>query len=282
MIRKKKNCSGNAVNFRFKYERGVRAEETEPEEFGPAGDLWIEVADIRSYDRISVTVPLVYAFVVVGSTEAEDTDSIRYENGNLILPTAEVEVAEDGTPGTNDPYTLWLGEESLEGDSVPHLVLKNYSTAVSEEYGEGDDGENVINREGLGVKVTAFMTQSVGSDEPASSERAYWQLTGEEPSTAEEGFKKFRFILDETPFSTSDDYTEPEADTYQVFWLEGDLRLPGPGMESGWTTGGYANNPQTCVMPIEVQVGGMQNHYTQIEESVKVADIHWFIEADLN
>lgn len=227
---------------------------------GPSTDVWIDVIKEPNQDRICVTVPLAYGFVVVGSSDPDNTTPISEENGNILLPNVTVEKDAEGS------YFLTYN---------PRFPIQNYSTTVS----AGDDGEEAV-RTGLAVNLGAYMEaadtetiQPPGAGEP-------WTMIPGTPSDAVEGVKKYRMGLEEHKFSQTES-GEPAGAGAESYWLDGSIFLPAPAdvETDGWTAAGTANQPSVTWVPVHVEVGGTEKDYTQTEESVKVGTIRWTVEA---
>ena len=63
-----------------------------------------------------------------------------------------------------------------------------------------------------------------------------------------------------------------------VYRLNGKLRLSAPDVATyGLTEGGTAKVAADTEFTMDVQVGGIQSQYRQVEESVKVGEIIWEI-----
>lgn len=234
---------------------------------GPSTDVWIDVVKEPRQDRICVTVPMAYGFVVEGSVDPSDQTPISMEHGNLLLPNVKVEVKEPDAQGNRD-YTVRV-------TGAKQLPLKNYSTMVSDQ--DGNDPENP-KRIGLPVKVKAYMEAKDRNGmvmDPAK--RAYWTLTETVPLASKEGFKTYRLSLEDKPFDTVDTTV---ADKY---WLNAPILVPAPEQveTNGWSAAGTANIPYEKYIPVMVEVGGLQGQYHQVEQSVKAGIICWEIEPDL-
>lgn len=238
------------------FSQTVQAEGTE-EPDGPSTKVWIDVIEKPRQDRISVTVPMAYGFVVVGSTNLEDTTPISVEQGNLLLPNYRVEktTEEDG----GDSYSLSV--------NLQELVVKNFSTTIAEDSEE---------REGLPVKLEAYMDGK--DDQGVFTKPGSWTLTDSEPQAMKEDYKKYRMVLDRMPFSKKTGEAED-----QRYYMDGEISLTAPPdlKENGWTSAGTANVPSEHRIEVDVNVGGVQGNYNQVEESVKAGRIHWIITPDL-
>lgn len=230
---------------------------------GPSTNVWIDVIKRPAQNRICVTVPMTYGFVVVGSPEADNTRPISLENGNLLLPNIKVDVDEtSGTEGDRNYFLTFTGAEKLP--------IKNYSTIENV-----DDVGNVLNRTGLAVKLQASMDAKEGEQLIPPSDRGYWTLSDTKPGTEEAEFKKYQMSLDGKAFSVKD------GDIYR---MDGEIPLAAPPEveKNGWTAAGTANIPSEYFADVDVAVGGVQGHYNKVEESMKIGTIHWTIKPVFN
>ena len=241
---------------------------------GPSTKVWIDVVKQPTQDRICVTVPMAYGFVVVGSQEPANTTPISIENGNLLLPNVRVEV--DETSGENGHH-----DYSISVSGPQELPVRNYSTTVPE---DAEEGTEEAVRTGLAVKLKASMDAKENSGLIDSVNRSHWTLTEVKPGTEPEAFKKYRMSLDGMPFSYVN-IAEPER--YHMEGADGTLgeismEAPPDVENNGWTSAGTANIPSEHWMEVKVEVGGVQGHYSQVEESMKVGTIRWTVEPVLN
>lgn len=220
----------------------------------PGTDVWLSVVPRPTQDRISVTVPMVAAFVVNGTADEANTDAISVENGSLLLPDVLVTGADDG----DDSYQLVTTGASL--------VVRNYSTKVPEEHLDDENPPRV----GLEVELTAkvITAQDEDGDTLRPDERSGWTLTDTKPTTAEADYKKYRLSLDGKAFSQKVD-----EDTFEM----DDSIMVGapPAEEKGWTSGGLSKEPYEQQIELGVEVGGTRGMYHQVENSVKAAQIIW-------
>lgn len=253
--RNKAAVFGLAVAAGFCFTQTVRAEGTK-EPAGPATTVWLDVVKKPKQDRICVTVPMAYGFVVVGSQDTEDMTPITVENGTLLLPDVRVE-KKTGENGQE--------EYSLSLTSPKELLTRNYSTTVLEE------NEDTGIRTGLGVKLGAYMEEE--------DDRGNWTLTEETPEPSAEDFKKYQMVLDDKAFSKKESGSGFEKDR---FYMDGEISLDAPPdlEKHGWTAAGTANVPSEYRVNVDVRVGGVKGNYNQTEESAKVGMIHWTVMPD--
>lgn len=240
---------------------------------GPSTKVWIDVVKQPTQDRICVTVPMAYGFVVAGSQDPADETPISIENGNLLLPNVRVEV--DETSGENGHY-----DYSISVSGPKELPVRNYSTTVPE---DAEEGTEEAVRTGLAVKLKASMDAKENGGLIKPVNRSYWTLTEEKPGTEENSFKKYRMSLDGMPFSYVDT-AEPERYHMAAEGSLGEISMEAPPdvETNGWTSAGTANIPSEHWMKVNVEVGGVQGHYGQVEESMKVGTIRWTVEPDLD
>lgn len=255
---------------------GASADALADQPDGPSTNVWIDVIRRPSQDRICVTVPMAYGFVVVGSQDPRNDSPISIENGNLLLPNLRVEVDEASGPEGNPDYFI-----SASGPQ--ELPVKNYSTAVPE--GAEEENEEDAVRTGLAVKLKASMDAGEAGGITAPGGGRSWTLTAGKPGTEEADIRKYRMILEDMPFS----YIDPEdPNLYHMAGnsssVPGEISLDAPPdvETNGWTSAGTANVPSEYQMKVAVEVGGVQGHYRQVEESIKAGTIRWTVEPDLD
>lgn len=226
---------------------------------GPTTNVWIDVVNMSTETRISVTVPFSYGFAVLGTTETNSTiadESISTANGNLYLPNVRVEVSEPSSAGTRDyqlTYTSTI------------MPIENYSTDVREENAGQPDPE----REGLPVELRPYIVDSgeIGH---------YWQISSTAPTSNDADFKKYRMVLDGKAFSEESQRNIDNTLT-PVVEISENIALPAPPDVpiNGYTAAGTARVPSRTQVPVDVEIGGRRGQYHQVEESVNVARIYW-------
>lgn len=220
---------------------------------GPSSDGWLTVvkADVPVTDRISVTVPIAYGFVVVGAADPQDQTPVSYEKGTLLLPNIRINQAAAG-----DEYTM-----EFMGDGK--MAVKNYSTITAENLEDQEQGEDSP-RQGLAVKLKASVVQEKDSK---------WTMTDSELTTDGKDARKFRISLNKE-FPTR----VPEKEG--IFEYHGSISLDAPpNVETnGWTAAGTAIIPSEQELSVGVEVGGPCGMYRETEKSVKVGKIHWNVE----
>lgn len=238
----------------------------------PFSNVWLEVIDRPSQDRISVTVPMACGFVVVGSEDETNAEPISAGEGTLLLPNLRVEDA-DGNPTLED---------------TGNLMIKNYSTTVAEDVTSGPEAV----RTGLPVRLAAYM-----EEEPGAAGSSTWMLSQVSPASDDAGKRRYRLSLYGAAFAAEDapeGFGGGEADGGQTpgedggngdgarFWMDGIISLEAPPdvETNGCTAGGTANLPWEQEVALGAEVGGTRGDYSQVENSVKVGRIHWRIEAD--
>lgn len=230
---------------------------------GPSSNVWLDVVSVETEARISVGVPLSYGFAVVGSVESGDDGPVTSENGRLLLSNVRVEVT--------DPKT---GEYTIQVTGEREVPLKNYSTDVREE----DLGSDNPERVGLPVSVRPYIREVPTTIINGITREHHWKPVKDEPQGVPEDFKKYRMGLNGEYFSEEGSIRD-DSDSVTVYRLESELELEAPSNveENGWTAGGLALIPSVTYVPVDVQVGGIQNQYKQVEQSVKVGAINWEI-----
>lgn len=246
------------------------------EESGPASNVWLDVIQVPTEARISVSVPLSYGFAVIGSIESNAGIPVSTANGNLLLPNVRVVVT---TPSTSLPGAAGGAEYEIQTFSEPSVPIRNYSTDVRDEYAD----EELPPREGLPVEVKPYMIGVQDSLNPVH----HWQPSSTDPTwdgaagteeTAKYNFKKFQMLLDNLAFSV-DGQKNIDGTLRNVIWLEDTIALDAPPdvPDYGYTSAGTAQVPSEKYISVQVKVGGMQNQYKQVEESLKVGAIYWDI-----
>lgn len=214
----------------------------------PGTDVWFTVIPRPTEERISVTVPISFAFVVNGTADDTDLSPISVENGSLLIPNVRV----TETAGTSDYQIETVGE--------PTMVIRNYSTNVP---GDALDDENPP-RYGIEVELGAVVKPT------ASEERGEWEPVKDTPPATIEGHKKYRLVIDGKPFSLE------QADG--TFAMDGALTIGAPASHLyGWTAGGLSAVPFQQEVAINVEVGGQRSMYQDYESSIKAGQILWSI-----
>lgn len=217
----------------------------------PGTDVWISVVPRPTQERISVTLPAVIGFVVNGTADTQDQETLSTENGNILVPNVKVESVE------GDRYTL-----VTEGSST--LVIKNYSTDVKEGQEDAENPERV----GIALKVTGVVSEE---EADAGAEGVIpWVPVAGKPSVTQDGFKNYRLSLDGKAFSKTVDGGFEMAEGIEI-------GAP-PAEDSGWSAGGSSLVPFQQEVALSVEAGGVRSMYNKPEESVKAAKITWKIE----
>lgn len=225
---------------------------------GPTTNVWIDVVELSSEARISVTVPFSYGFAVLGTTETDTAvanEAISVANGNLYLPNVRVNVSTPSSAGTAE-YQLNYGT------IVP---VKNYSTDVREENIDQTDPV----REGLPVELRPYIVDSGETGH-------FWKISSVQPTSNGEDFKKYRMVLDGKPFSV-ESKRNIDGTLTPVVEISDNIALPAPPDVpiNGHTAGGAASIPSETYVPVDVEIGGRRGQYHQVEQSVNVAQIYW-------
>lgn len=234
---------------------------------GPSTDVWIDVVKGPSLARVSVTVPLVYAFVVHGTIDTNDMDPITVDNGNILLPNIVVDVTDPSS--NNSQYTIDTVGQSYEGSRIR---IENYSTDVLEAHLEEENPPRV----GLAVNLDAAIIKPVkmvgGSEvELTDEEKAFWQAVDTQPTPISTDFKKYRLSIDGKRFNViRGDELHMEASIL--------LDAP-PYLETyGYDAGGKAYVPTVIYPETMVEIGGTRGQYDRVERSAKVGMIIWTVE----
>ncbi len=225
---------------------------------GPTSNVWITAVEVQSEARISVTVPLSYGFVVVGSVEEDATGGISVEDNNLLLPNIKVAASTPSDASATEPIYY------IQTISEPNIPIRNYSTDVREEDIELENPP----REGLPVQLKPFIVEVTNEKK--------WQPWAETLTTAEADFRKFQMVLDGMPFSEKGIVILNKVKS-DVIFMNGllDLEAPPNVIDNGYNAAGTALIPSEKYLTVDVKVGGMQKQYNKIEKSVKVSEIHW-------
>lgn len=228
-------------------------ETTAGSENGPYSNLWLSVVDLSSAPRISVTVPTAYSFMVTGTTETADTRPVTVENGGVQLGRSVVWDAEKGA------YDIIAEKAEIE--------FQNYSTSVVEQ----EAGKRVR----TGIRVT--IRGHIGADPIPliGGTDTWWQPVAADPTGDTGQYKCYRMGIGGAWFEIPDTVTE-NGEKRQVLYLNGGLTLDAPDVETGGcNVGGTANVPCITSYPVDLQVGGVRNHYNVPEESAKAGRIVW-------
>jgi len=237
---------------------------------GPASNVWLSVTQIPSEARVSVTVPLAYGFVVRGSVDSSDTYPVSIENGNLLVPNVKVHVSvpSDSGAGTTAEFEL----QTISEHTIPIL---NYSTDVRKEYLE----EEHPPREGLPVELKPF----IAGYDSEEGKTHYWKAVGYDPTwdgvSSQTNFKEYQMLMDNVAFSVPGQvtisYEDSSRELKNVFWYADIIALNAPEdvMTNGYTAAGTANVPSETYVNVGVKVGGRQDEYSQVEESLKAGAV---------
>ena len=215
----------------------------------PGTDVWLTVIPRPTEERVSVTVPIAFAFVVNGTADSTDNTEISTENGSLLIPNIKVKYQEG-----KEEYQV-----TVEGE--PTMVVRNYSTNIP------DDELDSENPPRYGIKIDlSGSIQTPGE----SSERGAWTPVGGKPGTDIADHKRYRLVVDEKPFSIQ------QSDG--TFAMDGSVTIGAPPSHLfGWTAGGISAVPFEQEVKMNVEVGGTRSMYQDIESSIKVGQIIWKI-----
>lgn len=234
---------------------------------GPSSNLWLSVVEQESEARISVTVSTNYGFAVVGSVESSDSVPVSSKDGTILLSNVRVEVAKPSSDGENGEYMVTLA-------GLPRVTVRNYSTDVR---ADGLGTENPV-RHGLPVQVKPFIKEVPESPLGEKLIAHHWKPIAEDPTGKQDMFKCYRLQVGGAWLDTPVQVTE-DGKTDTVFAAAAPLELEAPPdvPANGWNAGGTAKFPSTAYFDVDVQVGGLRNQYTQVEQSLKVGQIGWEI-----
>ncbi len=239
---------------------------------GPASNVWLSVTQIPSEARVAVTVPLAYGFVVRGSVDSNDTNPVSVEDGNLIVPNVKVHVSvpSDSGSGTKAEFEL----QTITEHAIP---IRNYSTDVREEHMEEENPP----REGLPVVLKPFIA-GYDSDEGKTH---YWKVVEDDPTwdriSSPTRFKEYQMLMDHVAFSDPGEvtisYEDGNTALKSVLWYDSTIALNAPEdvQTHGYTAAGTALIPSEKYVTVDVKVGGRQDEYSQVEESLKVGAVFW-------
>ena len=239
---------------------------------GPSSNVWLDVVKTPTEARISVTVPLCYGFAVLGSVESGDIGAVSVEDGNLMLSNVKVVVS---SPSGALPGSAGDSEFSIQTIEDSAMPIRNYSTDVRIEAIEPKEPK----REGLPVGLSPYMLAVSEVEIPGIGMlRHHWKPSVTEPEAIEADFKKFRMELDDHSFSLNDTVVI-DGDSQDIIRLDGLIELAAPPdvLTNGYTVAGTAHIPSDTYHLVNVKVGGIQNQYRQVEESLKVGEIIWEI-----
>lgn len=240
---------------------------SEPYVDGPTSNLWLSVVELPSQARISVTVPTSYGFAVVGSVNSADNGAVTSQNGTVLLSNVRVEVT-SSADGTED------GAYTITEEGLPEVTLENRSTDVRDEYLDQPEPP----REGLPVEVQPYVVEIPDTLLDGVTGQHHWKPIGADPTGDRQMFKRYRMGIAGKWFEAEGTVTDGKKN-YDAYFLNGKLPLPAPPdvQTGGWTTGGAAKEPSISHFDVDVQVGGVQNQYDQVEQSVKIGQIGWEI-----
>ncbi len=234
---------------------------------GPSTNVWIDVVEVKSEARVSVTVPTSYGFVVVGTTDPTVNNPITVDDGTLLLSNVRVKVTNSSNklPNTDPGSPVYKLEWEGLGAAVP---VRNYSTHVKDADAELDDPP----RHGVPITLKPYLI------EQADAGKTHWMATDEVITDAEADFKKYQMSIGGLPLSEKRSRTI-DGDSYVTFESATgiDMDAPPDVPANGHTAGGTANVPAEMYLGIDVVIGGKQSQYKQVEESAKVSMIYWEI-----
>lgn len=235
------------------------ASATSTDSVGPTANVWLDVVELSSNARISVTVPISYGFVVLGTTETSGPaadEVISTANRNLYLPNVRVEVTTPSSSGVEEFRLSYVGT---------NMILENYSTNVREVNMDQTDPE----REGLLVELRPYIVDSKAIGH-------FWQVSLTDLTPNSEDFMKYRMVLDGKPFSVESKRNIGGILT-PVVVIRDNITLPAPSDVSanGYTAAGTARVPTRTYVPVDVEIGGRRGQYNQAEQSINVARIYW-------
>ena len=132
-------------------------------------------------------------------------------------------------------------------------------------------------REGIEVEVRPSVFEVPDTIIEGVTRQHYWKPIGTDPTGDTTLFKRYRIGMNGmwmdtlTPMMVNGAYKD-------VYRLNGKLRLSAPDVATyGLTEGGTAKVAADTEFTMDVQVGGIQSQYRQVEESVKVGEIIWEI-----
>lgn len=234
---------------------------------GPVSNVWLSVVELPTQARISVTLPTSYGFAVVGSVEDGDNGPVTSDNGKVLLSNVRVEVTEPSTLATPGQYRI-------NTVGLPQLSLENYSTDVRGEHAAEENPE----REGLPVEVRPYIIEIPEALLNGVTQTHHWKPIEIDPTGDQTLFKRYRMGIGKKWLDTLGSVIA-EGKTVPAYFMGGSLELPAPPdvPGNGWTAGGLAKAPSISAFDVDVQVGGVQNQYTQVEQSLKVGEIGWQI-----
>lgn len=240
-----------------------------PYEEGPVSNLWMSVVELPSQARVSVTVPVSYGFAVVGSVDSSANGAVKSSDGTVLLSNVRVQVTK---PSSGNG--LADGEYTITTVGLPQVPLRNYST---DERGEAADGSNPV-REGIPVEIKPYVTETPETLIGSVVKLHHWKPIETDPTGDTALFKRYRMGLDGKWFDTPGKITAGNK-VLDAYFLGGKLSLEAPPdvPVNGWNAGGTAKVPYVGYFDVDVQVGGVQNQYNQVEQSVKVGQIGWEI-----
>ena len=246
-------------------------------------NIWVDAVEMDPDTNISVTIPMFFGFVVNGSVNTTDDTAVSVANGNLLLPNVKVKVTTaDGTDGaaagTGAKYAIQVEDTSF--------IFKNYSTTMATTDADGNANRDTTIRQGLPVTLYGYIEKYSKID--SSGEEHYWKAVTEDPTykagvtTSENfNFKQYRICLGDNygnPFSK----TESGVEDSSKIWLENSIELEKPiQIQQNDSETGYSVVSFDKEVPFNVQVGGKISQYKNIEQSVKVGRITWYVQYEI-
>lgn len=232
----------------------------------PYSDVWIEVIEKDLQQKVSVTVPTTFAFVVNGTTDATQQVQISVDNKTLLLPNVTISVTNSGSSS---------GDYEINISGPATLPFKNYSTITAATTSGGAENFNSGIRQGTKVLLSGYIENE---DTPIA--RNYWNVVAKdsEVTIAAGNFKNYRVSL-ESHADTHIFNTKKTGETNRI-WLDKAISLEKPVETDGYDVAGFAKTPSIQELVLHLDIGGYRGQYSQIEQSVKAGKIIWMVEID--
>lgn len=194
-----------------------------------------------SKTNLKVTVPTLFSFVVVGSSDGAGK-GVAVNGDNLLLPNVKVDAA---------------GNVSTVGQS--QLYFTNYSTKVDTSAVGG------TTYDGLAVEVTGAVSTAGTSSQ--------WEYSSTVPTENQADAYKYYMTLNTKPFN--------QGKTDGSYACETPVKLGKPNVSKAEHVGtdNTALEGVTQAVNISVQVGGKTGDYGTGAPSAKVGTIVWTVAA---
>ena len=226
-------------------------------------DLYMDVIEVDPNTQISVTVPVLFGFVVNGSSTTTDTELVNSNDAYVYLPNYIV------------------NDEKLAVTSYTSQI-KNYSTTMAD--GQKDPTE----RQGVAVYLNASLENK---DDNSTSDKK-WEAVIEDEINKGGTPTPYRYSLDFLVDSKLHSMTSIAGNLSLVDDSKiinktvtddekGNLiSIAEPPSDAGYNTDGTSVNFSSVNLQYVLNVGGTRGEYSSVENARQVGQIVWHIYTD--